>query len=122
MSPLVVASLLVLLVASCSKPTTFGAASREVSRTEIHSASLPPVDAGVPGEANGYLAAVRREQAQLREKLLDAITSLDRRGEAAGGGRQQLRDDLVAIDRSDERGWDELKAEVERDLAAVGNH
>jgi hypothetical protein len=105
---------------------------------------------GSPGkeaveEPNAYLAAVRREQLELRARLHAEIDEIDRallalkldaeRGQPgrpiAGTAtketkkirelldrRKLLEDDLHRVNMSDERGWDELKSDVERNLSA----
>lgn len=94
--------------------------------------------ASTTGQPESYLAAVRREQVSLRARVVEEIAVVDKRilalqhPEGASGDpdsaaaatlgalivrRQRLRDDVVSIDRADERGWDELKAEIEHDLA-----
>lgn len=82
-----------------------------------------------PVSEEGYLAAVRREQRGLDLRLDDAVTRIDRRLAAHVAAerpalleaRRRLIADRRLIEKSDERGWDELKAEIERDLAVHGD-
>jgi hypothetical protein len=87
--------------------------------------AAPPI-AAEPARApkhNEYLIAVRREQVELRARVTSEIDRLDKelerdaRGKPLRERRDRLADDLELLDRSDERGWDELKADIENDLA-----
>lgn len=112
--------------------------------TEAATAELRSADAPVEvraGESNAYLATVRREQLALRTRLRERIDALDSqlaalRVDAPGESgsfvdphaknagriralidqRTQLEVDLAAVDRADERGWDDVKASIEHDL------
>jgi hypothetical protein len=85
----------------------------------------PPITAesAHPPKHNEYLLAVRREQVELRARVTSEIDRLAKQLEG-GPGRKDVRerrdrlvDDLELLDRSDERGWDELKGDIENDLA-----
>ncbi len=72
---------------------------------------------------DGYREAVRREQRELDARIQESLEAVDRKlgtrpTERAQllGTRQRLAADQRLIAKSDERGWDELKAEVERDV------
>jgi hypothetical protein len=109
-------AILLLLLTSCARRT-----------------SGDNVDAGPPIAAestqpkpkhNEYLLAVRREQVELRAKLTSEIDRLDAQlgthrapPKDVRERRDRLVDDLELLDRADERGWDELKADIENDLA-----
>jgi hypothetical protein len=77
-----------------------------------------------------------RERVELRARVTGEIDRLDQelltppprpspKGEGEGNARRKdvrerrdrLADDLELLDRSDERGWDELKGDIENDLA-----
>lgn len=117
----------------------------EADKTELRSAEqVTEARKEAAGEKNDYLAAVRREQLELRGRLQEEIDDLDKKlmdlkvdTKKKDGSlwidsrskdapkiraflqrRQQLESDLVQVERSDERGWDFLKATVERDLNA----
>jgi hypothetical protein len=92
-------------------------------------------------ETNDYLAAVRREQLELRGRLQEEIDDIDKKlsdlkvdARKAGGvviepgskdaakiqklldRRSTLEADMTVLERADERGWDEVKANIEQDL------
>lgn len=90
--------------------------------TTVTSGDVPTTDS-----KDDYLQAVRREQLQLEAKIDDALARLDRRlgtrpaeRQAILERRSRLAADKRLIGKSDERGWDELKAEIERDLGVTG--
>lgn len=120
-------------------------ACRNAPRSEEHGAPAdgsatvvaPPNASGAIELHDDYFTAVRREQLDLRARLQEAIDEIDRnllavrtaqgRERRADGPRQsQIQEllrrratfaaDIQRINRSDERGWDETKAEIERDL------
>lgn len=116
----------------------------DVGQAELHSGELPPPPQKPVVEESSYLRAVRREQVVLEARLRDRLEAIDGRVAALRVGtpeetrasgrfvapdtknerrvrallerRSQLERDLGAVERADERGWDELKANVERDL------
>jgi hypothetical protein len=92
-------------------------------------------------QRNDYLAAVRREQLDLRSRLQEELDDIDKKladlkteFHKDGGyqvdprskdaakirallqRRSVLESDVNLVERSDERGWDETKANIERDL------
>lgn len=96
-------------------------------------------------ETNDYVVIVRREQLALRARLHERIAEIDtalaglrvaphepRRAVARGRvdgetteakrietlvrSREVLKADLVTLELADERGWEEIKAGIERDL------
>jgi len=115
---------------------------REVGQAEIHSAEMTQPKA--LDEKNQYLVAVRREQLELRAHVQEDIDQIDRKlvemkvePKRDGSGysfdtsstntteitellqrRQVLETDMATIEKSDERGWDETKANIERHLSA----
>lgn len=113
-----------ILTIGCDRPSPPVVTQEEpASVTTVTNADVPTTDS-----RNEYLQAVRREQLQLEAKIDDALAGLDRRLGTRPGDRQALlerRSRLAAdkrlIGKSDERGWDELKAEIERDLHVTGN-
>jgi hypothetical protein len=92
-------------------------------------------------EQNDYLAAVRREQLELRGKVQQEIDDIDekllalkvngkdatvdphakdaKKISALLERRTRFEADVGRIERSDERGWDQTKAEIEHDLATA---
>lgn len=127
-SVVVVAALCASLALGCNK------ASEKTSTTETTSAEINVNgDLGTaPARApkDDYLATVRREQLVLRSRIEETIAALDheisdlRKATAPNTAaiqelltrRQTLEADATVVGRSDERGWDELKATVEHDL------
>jgi hypothetical protein len=118
---------------------------REVGQAETHSAEVTQkAQAQAIDEKNQWLAAVRREQLELKAHVQDDIDKIDKRLmdlkvelKKDGTGydydpkspeakevttllekRQVLATDMTTIERSDERGWDETKANIERHLSA----
>ena len=113
---------------------------RRASRTELREQRTAPPEPHVIGERNDYFATVRREQLQLRARLQEEIGAIDRKlaemkVELRDGGyvvdprsrnaarikelierRTQLEEDIATVERADERGWDELKGTIEKDL------
>jgi hypothetical protein len=102
-------------------------------------------------ETNDYVVVVRREQLALRARLHERIAEIDtalaglrvapretrravargrvdgetseaKRVEALVRSREVLKDDLFTLELADERGWDEIKASIERDLEVHGPH
>lgn len=108
-----------ILTIGCDRPASPPAVREEPAAVAtITNADVPTTDS-----KDDYLQAVRREQLQLEAKIDDALAGIDRRLGTRPGERQALlerRSRLAAdkrlIGKSDERGWDELKAEIERDL------
>lgn len=108
-----------ILTIGCDRP-----ASPPVTREEPASvATVTNADVPTTDSKNDYLQAVRREQLQLEAKIDDALAGIDRRlgtrpaeRQALLARRSRLAADKRLIGKSDERGWDELKAEIERDL------
>ncbi|MBX3202405.1 MAG: hypothetical protein KF894_30040 [Labilithrix sp.] len=111
----------------------------EVGQAELRAARRPvEIETRVIDEVHDRVAIVRREQLELRARLRAEVTEVDRElaglhAESARIGerpatndarlgtllerRRQLLDGVARIDRSDEQGWDELKAQIEADLA-----
>jgi len=109
------------------------------SRAQLRSASMEP-QTQVIGEENDHFATVRREQLRLRARLHDQIADVDEelaalKVERRDGRyvvdpmarsaartkrlleqRRRLEEHAMTVERADERGWDDLKATVERDL------
>lgn len=100
-------------------------------------------------ESNDYVVVVRREQLALRARLHERIAEIDtalaglrvaphepRRAVARGRvasetteaeriealvrSREVLKADLLTLELADDRGWDEIKASIERDLEVHG--
>lgn len=91
-------------------------------------------------ELREHLAAIRQEQLELRGRVKHEIADIDRRlleleldpldasvdlstangrkGKDLHDRRRRLDHDLGAIERSDERDWDAVREDVERDLGA----
>ena len=117
---------------------------REVGQAETHSAELTQkAQAQAIDEKNQWLAAVRREQLELKAHVQEDVDKIDKRlmelkveAKKDGSGydfdpksndlkeindllqkRKVLETDMSTIDRSDERGWDETKANIERHLS-----
>jgi len=125
-SAVMVAALCASLTLGCNK------ASEKTSTTETTSAEIDLGTAPTAPTApkDDYLATIRREQLVLRGHLEEAIAGLDHEiGDLQKAPhpnsaaireltrrRQTLEADALVVDRSDERGWDELKATVEHDL------
>jgi len=115
---------------ACDRPATPPAASEEpASVATMTSAELTPGNETGNDTRNGYRDAVRREQRDLDGRIQEALGTLDRRLGTRPADRAQLlraRQRLAAdqrlVAKSDERGWDELKAEVERDVLQVEGH
>ena len=109
-----------VLTTACDRPAAPPADVEEpAAPTTLAAAELAPTLA----PANEYREAVRREQRQLDAQLQLALEGIDRKLGTRPQERPQLlrtRQRLAAdqrlVAKSDERGWDELKAEVERDL------
>ena len=115
---------------------------KEAERAEVRAAEeTNELHKRAIDEKNDYLAAVRREQLELRGRLQEEIDSVDKELSVLKGDlhknsgvavdpkskgaqtldellrrRQQLEDDMNLLERADERGWDELKATIERDI------
>lgn len=118
---------------------------REVGQVELTSGEPSARPEQPRADENSYLGAVRREQLTLTARVREEIESVDvrlaalrshaskdarpsgrfvvadskkeRRVRALLERRSELEQDLATVQRADERGWDELKANVERDLA-----
>ena len=114
----------------------------ESSRAELHSAQRTvEVRKDAFDEKNDWFAAVRREQLELRARLQEDVDDIDtklawlkvdfhkdrgyvfdskskdaKKIQQLIDRRQKLAADINIVDRSDERGWDEIKATIERDL------
>ena len=105
---------------ACDRHVAPPAAVEEgVSTTTLTSAEITPKN----DDRDGYRAAVRREQRDLDGQIQLALEAIDRKLGTHPNERAQLlrtRNRLAAdqrlVAKSDERGWDELRAEVERDL------
>lgn len=113
----------------------------ETAEAELSSAETQKGGEKVVDERNAYFAVVRREQLELRARLQEEIDAIDKRLNALKvefreghyvqdpksrnaakidellEHRRQLEEDAIIVERADERGWDELKAMIERDLA-----
>jgi hypothetical protein len=129
---------------ACKKSSE--AEREQVGKAEVRSAEATneanKAQGEVTKEKNEYLTAVRREQLELRGKLQDQIDDIDRKLldlkidmrkdgavrvdptskdakkiEELITRRQKLEADVNIIERADERGWDEIKANVEQDLS-----
>lgn len=137
---------LVLALATSAVCTTACKKSAETERADAGVAQLRSARRTteprerVIGEKDDYLATVRREQLDLRARLQREIDQIDRKlaamkVELRDGGpvidpraknaaqirqlvdrRARLQEDMTTVERADERGWDELKATIERDL------
>lgn len=97
--------------------------------TSVELPSNPTVAAPEPAK-DDYLSTVRREQIALKTRLDDAMSGIDhqvsdlrRTGHIDSAEAHDLMDrratlaaDSEVVSKSDERGWDELKATVEHDL------
>ena len=100
---------------ACSKDKT-----PDVSTTHVTSAEVqpPPTD--------DYVSMVKREQATLRTKVNDQLRAIEQSQAELRNDPTKLHElnsehavlesDLRALNRADERGWDELKAVIEHDL------
>ncbi|HVH47191.1 MAG TPA: hypothetical protein VM925_32860 [Labilithrix sp.] len=134
------AAVLAACIGACKKsPET---EQREAAEAELRSAEAPATPPKpLVDEKNAYLAVVRREQLELRAHLQEDIDDIDKKlaelkVDARDGGflvdptsknavrirallerRSQLEQDAATVERADERGWDELKATIEKDLA-----
>lgn len=100
--------------------------------THTTSAELPSNTTVAPPEPakDDYLATVHREQLALSARIDDHLGTIDRQvsdlrragrmgtpeAQELLARRQTLEADSAVVARSDERGWDELKATVEHDL------
>ena len=125
-----------LCTSACKKtPDERGRASQ----VQLRSATIGPHTQIIGGE-NDHFATVRREQLQIRARLEAEIADIDEelvalRVERRDGRyvvdpmaksaartkqllehRRRLEEHAATVERADERGWDELKATVERDL------
>jgi hypothetical protein len=116
---------------------------KETDRTEVRSGEMTsePRPKEEITQKNDYLETVRREQLVLRGRLQEDIDDIDKKLVAyhetlASDGsfvvdprskeaqqvqellrrRALLEADVNLIQRSDERGWDEVKAAIEKDL------
>ncbi|MBX3216464.1 MAG: hypothetical protein KF850_30790 [Labilithrix sp.] len=109
----------------------------EVGRAELRAAQRPvEIETRVIDEVHDRVAIVRREQLELRARLRAEVAEVDRElaglhaesariGETTNDARldallerrRQLLDAVARIERSDEHGWEELKARIEADLA-----
>lgn len=108
------------------KPEPVGTTTTTSSEIELGT-QQPAAPAPAP---DGYLATVRREQLVLRSRVDDELRLIDRQlveqRQAASKDPKAIHDletkrltlsaDSQVLDRSDERGWDELKAVIEHDL------
>lgn len=108
------------------KPEPVGTTTTTSSEIELGTQPAAPA-APAP---DSYLATVRREQLVLRGRIDDELRAIDRQLVTQKGAankdpktihdleekRLTLSADAEVLDRSDERGWDELKAVVEHDL------
>jgi hypothetical protein len=116
---------------------------QEGGRVELRSAETEAhrTDKKVVDEKNAYFAVVRREQLQLRARVQEQIDAIDKqlaalKVEFRDGRyvqdprsknaakidellerRRLLEEDANVLERADERGWDEVKGEIERDLS-----
>ena len=124
--------------------------SPQYGQAETHGAEVITENAReapvVIDEKNEYLVVVRREQLTLQANVQEEIDRIDHRlmdlrsvqyedgvgyiydptssdakliGELLRK-REMLKEDMATIERSDERGWDEIKATIERHLAFKG--
>ena len=114
----------------CNKDKPADVATTQTTSSEIVLGTQPAAARATEPRKDDYRATVRREQLILRSRLDDEIMSIDRqlnvlrrapeRDQKAINDlvtkRQTLEADANVVDRSDERGWDELKAVVEHDL------
>ncbi|MBX3205225.1 MAG: hypothetical protein KF764_09155 [Labilithrix sp.] len=114
----------------------------EAAEAELRAAKEPAeIESLVIDEKHDYVAVVRREQLELRARVRASIAEIDRQldelrvhgratesrsdprstldaeVEALRERRRVLAQDAVDIERADERGWAELKARIEGDLA-----
>jgi hypothetical protein len=114
--------------------------SAETKRKEVAEAELRSAEARrhVLDEKTDYFAAVRREQLDLRARIQEEIDGIDKKLAALevdfrDGGwapktknppkvaellerRKQLEEDAAVVERADEKDWDVIKAQVEKDL------
>lgn len=112
-----------ILTIGCDRPAPSSVVhDGPASVTTVTSGDVPTTDS-----KNDYAQAVSREKRQLEAKLEEALSGIDRRLGTRPGEREVLLDrrarlaaDQRLIAKSDERGWDELKAEIERDLHVTG--
>jgi hypothetical protein len=95
----------------------------DVSTTHITSAEVQP-------PADDYVSMVKREQATLRGRVDDQLRTIEQAQaelrNAANADPNKIHElnsehavlesDLRALNRADERGWDELKAVIQHDL------
>jgi len=129
----------VVCTSACKKGSDTERAEAGMTQLRSGRATTEPRER-VIGENGDYFASVRREQLELRARLEQAIEAterelralnveLDDAGPAAGPRsknaarikgllerRARLKDDVTTVERADERGWDELKRAIERDL------
>lgn len=104
---------------ACDRPAAPPVVTEEPSASTMVASS----ELGKTTSNDGYREAVRREQRELDARIQESLEAVDRKlgtrpTERAQllGTRQRLAADQRLIAKSDERGWDELKAEVERDV------
>lgn len=124
---------------ACKKPSETERAEAGVAQLRSARRTAEPKEQ-VLGEKDDYFTTIRREQLELRARLQREIDQIDRRlaelkVELRDGGpvidpkaknaaqvrqlvdrRARLHEDLTTVERADERGWDELKSTIERDL------
>jgi hypothetical protein len=117
---------------------------KEYQQTELHSAEkINEAEKKALDDNGDYFTAVRREQLDLRARIQEEIDDIDKKladlkvdAKKDGGfvvdprskdaakirtllqRRAKLQAHMSAVEHSDERGWDLLRANVERDLAA----
>jgi hypothetical protein len=126
-------------IGACKKPAP--ERKKETSETELRSAERTvEAERYSIDEKRAYFAPVRREQldvlgrlqaeidgidnklAELKIELRGAYSAKPKSKDAARirellQRRAQLEEDKLTVERSDERGWAELKATIEQDLA-----
>jgi len=115
---------------ACNKDKPADVSTTQTTSSDIDLGTRPAAAQATEPQKDDYRATVRREQLILRSRLDDEMMSIDRqlnvlrrapeRDQKAIDDlvtqRQTLEADANVVDRSDERGWDELKAVVEHDL------
>lgn len=136
---------LAISTVGCSRSDDRGATPAETDRAstvELTSAEVPPAPA--TATASSYRSVVEGERRALRSRVDEAVGNIDRILVERSGDRRSvpfntpgsmaptlrasgdvdrlvdrraaLADHARSLDSADERGWDELKATIERDL------
>lgn len=133
------AAVAALCTSACKKAAETD--NQNAAEAELRSARVTAPQTQVIAD-DDLFATVRREQLQLRARLQQDIREIDgrlaaldverrdgryvvdpksrsaARAKALVERRSRLREHATTVERADERGWDELKKAVEKDLAA----